>query len=89
MVDTESNLDSAVLAQILSMVGISLVALQSQILHPVIDRDLVDRRNAIAHGDKAAVADYEFEQMHVRVIAWMNLIHGEILNAASQKTYLR
>lgn len=89
VVDTESNLDSAVLTQLLLMVGISLDSLQAKIVLPIVDRDLVDKRNAIAHGDRVSVADFEYEQLHGRVIGWMSLVHGEILNAAAQKNYLR
>lgn len=85
MVNTQSNLRSAVLMGLLEDFGLDAAAFELR--EQLIDRRLCDIRNSIAHGRDACPAIGEFSDLHAEVIGMMEEIRDLILAAARTGSY--
>lgn len=86
LVRTESNLSSRVLADIVHRLGLPL-EVEFSTRFNMIDTELVDRRNTIAHGQYLDIATGDFLQLHSDVIAMLERFTDELLNAAATGAY--
>lgn len=85
-VNTQSNLRSGRFANILTSIGIDPYPYEPK--YNFIDSSLVDRRNAIAHGEYLEFAPDDFGSIADEVIALLRAVKTDIENAASQKKFL-
>lgn len=85
MVNTQSNLRSAVLMGLLEDFGLDTGAFELR--EQLIDRRLCDIRNSIAHGRDACPAIGEFSDLHAEVLCMMEEIRDLILAAARTGGY--
>jgi MAE_28990/MAE_18760-like HEPN len=82
---TQSNLSSMVLAEILMSLGIDFKPYELK--QKLIDQELVDRRNKIAHGRFLTTGPHEFEELHNEVRGMMETLRGQVSNAAQLTEY--
>ncbi len=88
VVDTESNLSSKVLQNILSVLGIPYDKFwQGKSL--AIDGKLLHYRNKIAHGGKHMICESTFLELHDLVINSLDYMKNSIENSAIQQKYKR
>jgi hypothetical protein len=87
VVDTESNLSSKVLAEILWTLGLDGGCFETK--SKLIDELLVDRRNHIAHGQSLTVGSTDYMQLHDDVIYMMDEFRTLVQNAAVTDQFLR
>jgi hypothetical protein len=78
-IKTGSNLNSAILKEILATIGIdfSFYELKSNL----IDGQLLNYRNSIAHGNYLPVDKGEYENLHAEVLIMLDCIFNDISNA--------
>lgn len=87
LVRTQSNLSSVVLLEIVNRLGLperDVFLTRAN----MIDEELVNRRNAIAHGRYLELGVAEYASLHVDVLAILELFTDDIRNAASSRSYL-
>ncbi|MGX4712293.1 MAE_28990/MAE_18760 family HEPN-like nuclease [Rhodococcus sp. DMF-1] len=84
-VRTESNLSSKVLTEILTSVGCD--ASRYEEFADLIDDQLVDARNKIAHGDESYIRRPEWDDLSKQVLWIMDDIATQLVNAAVLETY--
>lgn len=84
-VQTESNLSSAVLQDILIRVGVDHVPYM--MYAPLIDERMLKRRNTVAHGEYLDVDLAEFEDLHSNITELLRDFTTEVLNGAAQRAY--
>lgn len=84
-VNTESNLSSEVLRNILKGLGINLEPYESK-FH-MIDESLVSRRNQIAHGEYLDIGLSDWRTLADDVLALIKTFKHDIENQASQEGY--
>lgn len=84
-VRTESNLSSRVLTEILTSVGCDAVRYDKY--SDLIDDQLVDSRNRIAHGDSSFIRRPEWEELSKQILWIMDDIATQLVNAAVEQTY--
>ncbi len=84
-VRTRSNLSSTVLLDILASVGVDCGPYELK--GNLIDKELVDRRNKIAHGRHETSTTAEFEELLREVAGMMNTLRGQLGNAAQTAEY--
>lgn len=82
---TESNLSSTVLAEILTGVGCD--ASRYEPYADLIDDQLVDSRNKIAHGDNSYIRRTEWDELSRQILWIMDDVATQLLNAAVEQTY--
>ena len=88
VIDTESNLSSKVLQNILFVIGLPYDNFwKSKSL--AIDGKLLYYRNKIAHGERHAIDETTFIELHDLVINSLNYVKNTIENYAIQKKYKR
>ncbi len=88
VIDTESNLNSKVLLNLLHTIGLIIDDFwQGKEL--LIDGSLLKHRNEIAHGKRIEVDHETYVQLHGLVLDMIEHIKTTIENAASLKSYLR
>ena len=87
-IDTESNVNSKVFANILDTVGIQIDDYFS-LRMLLLDGGLLAKRNAIAHGDKIEVEHDDYIQLHTLVIEMLDHFSNCLQNAAVLKEYER
>lgn len=88
VVDTESNLSSRVLQNLLNTIGLPYDEFwKSKSLG--IDGKLLHYRNKIAHGEKHEIDETTFLELHDLVINSLDYIKNSIENHATQKKYKR
>jgi hypothetical protein len=87
IVDTKSNLRHEVLLEILGALGLSINGFETSA--NLIDRELCDRRNDIAHGKDAFPDKDSVEQLFDRVLPMMELVKDLVVEAASVGGYRR
>jgi hypothetical protein len=87
VVDTKSNLRHEVLMDILAALGLSIDGFETAA--NLIDRELCDRRNDIAHGKNAFPDKDSVEQLFDRVLPMMELVKDLVVDAASSADYRR
>lgn len=68
---------------------LSIETTEFQLKNEFIDRELVDRRNTIAHGKYLELGYDEFTEVYKNVIQLLRRFKDLLLNSASQKKYLR
>lgn len=86
-IDTESNLSSKVLKEIIFVLGLDYSPYESKA--KLIDSRLLGRRNSIAHGEIVSIDDEDYDQLHNSVIEIINCLRNQIENAAVQETFRR
>lgn len=87
IVDTQSNLSSTVLREIVWTLGLDVSPFETK--SQLIDNRLVDRRNHIAHGEPLDIGVAEYIQLHDEVIALMDEFRNQVQNAVATDQYLR
>jgi len=87
-VDTESNVNAKVFANILDTLGIQIDGYFS-VRMLLLDGGLLAKRNAIAHGDKIEVKSDDYLQLHRLVIELLDHFRDCLENAAVLKAYER
>ena len=87
-INTESNLSSEVLKEIMCTIGIRYDNYWQK-KGPIIDHQLVKNRNEIVHGNMLQVDVSLFNQLHGLVIECIERFKTEIENAALMKAYKR
>jgi hypothetical protein len=85
-VQTKSNLSFPVLKNILLSIGIDSTLYEHA--SDLINQQLVDSRNKIAHGQNDYIQRSEWEDLRTEVMTIMESIGDEIVNNAAQKKYL-
>lgn len=85
-VKTESNLSYTVLVEILTSVGCD--ADRYAMYEDLIDDQLVNSRNKIAHGENANIAWPEWEDLSSQIFWMMDDIATQLVNAAVERSYL-
>ncbi len=85
-VRTESNLTFSVLEDILISIGCDPSVYE--LYRDLIDDQLVNSRNKIAHGEQEFIREPEWLDLYTQVIQIMDSISTQICNSAIQKSYL-
>jgi hypothetical protein len=85
LVDTQSNLRAGVMAKLLS--GTGLKPDTFSLKENLIDRQLCDARNSVAHGRGHFPPVGEFSNLHFEVLSMMEILRDLILDAARSETY--
>lgn len=86
-VDTESNLSSAVLCDILAAVGLDYSRWESREL--LLDGSLLEARNEIAHGKRRSIDDATYLQLQALVLSMLDDLKVEVEDAAVSKSFLK
>ena len=86
-VNTRSNLNSTVLKNIVYSLGLDYSAFASK--STLIDVKLVEKRNAIAHGQEVQIDENDFTELLDNVLIMMNEFRNQVDNCASQCSYKR
>lgn len=87
LIDTQANLSSAVLREIVCMLGLSYSYFETK--EKLIDERLVSARNHVAHGEHL-VPDIEgFLELHQEILTIMEVFRNQISNAAAMGLYRR
>jgi hypothetical protein len=87
VVDTESNLSSKVLKEILWTLGLEEGPYSTK--KTILDERLLDRRNHIAHGEALDIGVEEYLELHDAVVALLEEFRTQVENACLNKLYLR
>ena len=87
VIQTDSNLSSKVLYQILILLGIDYKPYEME--QVLIDKKLLQKRNMIAHGEYLDTDTESYQEMHEKIISMMNLFKDQVENNAVQKLYLQ
>lgn len=87
IINTESNLSSLVLKEIVHTIGLDYTQFETK--NKLIDERLLKNRNEIAHGEFNIVDKDDFDEIFTEIYNLMNLFKNDILNAAVQKKYLQ
>jgi MAE_28990/MAE_18760-like HEPN len=86
-VSTASNLSSTILREIVCLLGLDYSFYEMK--EPIIDEQLLKRRNGIAHGEYLLLDREEYRQLHDEILEMMENFTTQIENNATQKLYLR
>lgn len=86
-INTQSNLSSSVLQNIVEMLGLDYALYSSQ--KEFIDEKLLHSRNTIAHGEYIDIDQDEFIELYDKITEMMDTFRNQINNAASQKQYCK
>lgn len=87
LVQTQSNLSSKVLADIVERLGLPRRSEYSTRAN-MVDVELVNRRNTIAHGQFMELKAADFLALHENVLSLLQLFTDDIKNAASTNAHL-
>jgi len=87
IIKTGSNLNSTVLREILTSIGISFN--DYELKSNLIDVVLLKNRNSIAHGQYVELDDIKFNELHQEIIGIMSDLKTKLSNAAVLKEYRR
>lgn len=85
IIKTGSNLNSSILKEILTVIGITYTPYELK--GHLIDEQLLNYRNSIAHGEWLAIDQSGYEFLHHEIYAMLMQIKNEIENSAAQKLY--
>jgi len=88
LVRTESNLSSKVLLDIVDRLGLEKHS-EYTLRANLIDRELVGRRNSIAHGEFLELKPEEFRVLRTTILELLELFTDDVRKAASNGTHLR
>lgn len=86
LINTGSNLKFSTLQEICLTCGLDIESFSEE--EDFIDRMLLKRRNAIAHGDEAVVGPEEVDEVIQRTIRLMRQFKNELENTIYTKSYL-
>jgi hypothetical protein len=86
-IDTQSNLNSKVLEELLECLGLDGSPLATK--HHFIDFSLVKPRNSIAHGEYLDLSVDAYAEAHTEVLNLMDTVRNIVSNAASNGMYRR
>ncbi|SEJ74506.1 hypothetical protein SAMN05518849_112143 [Sphingobium sp. AP50] len=86
-INTQSNLSSKVFCNIANSLAIDTVPYDTRF--NLIDKKLVDQRNAIAHGEHLTLSGADFSILVTEVLDLMRLYKTDLQNAASLESYKR
>jgi hypothetical protein len=84
-IKTRSNLNSEVLKDIISILGLDYSLYETK--EKIIDETLLRSRNEIAHGQYLLIEFDQYMELHREIISLMDLLKNQIENAALLKTY--
>ena len=90
-VDTKSNLNTEVLSELLSMLGLDTEHFENNKFH--IDSRLLKFRNAIAHGERTEnnpelqIDNEEFEDLYQRIMALIDYFDTLVMNHLELESY--
>lgn len=87
IVDTESNLSSKVLREIIWILGLSMSHYETK--SQLIDSSLVSRRNHIAHGSALDINLDEYLQLHDDVMSLIDEFRNQLQNAVATDAFLQ
>ena len=89
IIDTESNLKSHVILNLLSQLGLDTHTFELK--KNFIDKKLLKNRNSIAHGDRVDKNDLleAYSEIERDLLHMIETLHTYIRNAASNKEYLK
>lgn len=87
VVDTQSNLSSVVLREIVWTLGLDIAPYETK--SKLIDESLVDRRNHIAHGEPLDIDIKEYLVLHDDVMNLLDTFRNQIQNAAATNRFLK
>lgn len=85
IIKTQSNLNSNILKEILSILGIDYS--QFQLKEKFIDSQLLKIRNSVAHGQDPDMTEIDFYELYEEITNMMSSIKNEISNNASLAKY--
>lgn len=85
VVKTQSNLNSNILKEILSTIGIDYSVYELK--EKYIDSQLLNIRNTVAHGQDIEIDAVEYEHLYNEITALMTTFKTDILNSASLHKY--
>lgn len=86
-VNTEANLGSTVFENIAASVGVTLTPYVAYA--NLIDKELVDRRNKIAHGEYLELDSTSFEALADEIVKLLRMYKNDIENLASTRAFIR
>jgi hypothetical protein len=86
-IDTQSNLSSEVLEELLERLGLDGSPLVTK--HHFIDFSLLKPRNSIAHGEYLDFSSEAYIDAHDEVLGLLNMVRNIVSNAASNGAYRR
>jgi len=86
-VDTESNLSSRVLQEVIYTLGLDYSPYASK--EKLLDSRLLAKRNHIAHGENVQLDDVDYDELHYGVIEMMECLRNQIENAAALRSFVR
>jgi hypothetical protein len=78
-IKTKSNLNSEILAEIFATIGIS--SIPYSLKANMIDAQLLNYRNTIAHGSQLIIDIKEYNLLHIEIISMLDNISTDISNA--------
>lgn len=85
-INTQSNLKSAVLKDIIQKLGLDYTEYELQ--ENLIDQSFVVLRNAIAHGEYREIDEVTVKKLYEEIINLINCFKNQILNSVCNKSYL-
>lgn len=85
VIKTGSNLNSEILREILTTIGLDFS--RYELKKNLIDAELLDKRNNVAHGEHIKIDVKEFSNLYSQITNIMYNIKTDISNAACQKQY--
>jgi len=86
-VDTQSNLSSVVLKDIITILGLDISSFETKFRF--IDSNLVNRRNHIAHGSNLDISINDYFELHDEVSGLLECFRTQIENASMTKKFLK
>jgi MAE_28990/MAE_18760-like HEPN len=87
IIDTQSNLSSTVLREIISTLGLDISPYETK--KNFIDESLVNKRNHIAHGEQLDIGVDDYLLLHDEVMALLEDFRNQIQNAAATNHFLK
>lgn len=85
IIKTQSNLNSSILREILSIIGVSYTPYELK--EKYIDSQLLKIRNSVAHGQDPNIDEDEFYELYEEITSLMTSIKNEITNNAILSNY--
>jgi hypothetical protein len=87
IIKTGSNLNSAILREILTTVGLDYA--NYELKNNLLDTVLLKNRNSIAHGEYLELDEVDYIELHSEIIAIMDDIKNNLANMVILETYKR
>jgi hypothetical protein len=84
-IDTKSNLNSEVLENILSVIGIPII--DFELKFKLLDQQLLKNRNSIAHGSYLLIDKKEYFNIHKEILNLIEVLFNELTNLVAMEKY--